>query len=400
LLFVQAAVLALALVPLYLAGRAGAGPLAGGVLAGLYAIGLAVAQAVSFDFHAEAFLPLLAFTAMWGLVTARPTVWIASSLAILLVKEDAALVTLALCWIAWLAFQERRRVAVVGGIAFAYGFVVTSVVIPLFRGNELNPFLERYNYLGDTPLEVLAGIVTRPDLVVDHLATGDAVWAVFLVLAAGGFLPLLVPRLLPALAAVTLVPLLSTLEPQRALDLHYLLAPATVSLALAVVALRDRLGPSSEMTLGRLRIPAPGWAAAAAVVPVTLYLLVSPLPPSFDTDWRRFDIDDHARASAAFVDEIPDGAIVSAQAPFVPHLSEREDIFEFPRVLDAEYVLIDAWGPIPTNAQAAGFDECLAVLPRLGFDEVRTESGITLWQRTRLPEAVPEVSPACSGQKP
>ncbi|HET7737306.1 MAG TPA: hypothetical protein VFK32_01915, partial [Tepidiformaceae bacterium] len=75
-------------------------------------------------------------------------------------------------------------------------------------------------------------------------------------------------------------------------------------------------------------------------------------------------------------------------------------IFQFPRVLDAEWVLLDEYGPIPVDDLRDGYDDCKAALPRLGFDLVREEDGLQLWRKVREAESVPEVPRWCSGQSP
>ncbi len=130
LLVVQAVVLAAAAIPLYAAARA-AGCRYAGALAGAYLLGLGVARAVSFDFHIEAFAPLLAFTALWGLTRGQRIVFVVAGLLVLTLKEDGALLTLALCWIAWFAFGERRSAAAVAVAAMIYGLVATAVIIPI-----------------------------------------------------------------------------------------------------------------------------------------------------------------------------------------------------------------------------------------------------------------------------
>jgi len=75
-------------------------------------------------------------------------------------------------------------------------------------------------------------------------------------------------------------------------------------------------------------------------------------------------------------------------------------IYQLPRVLDAEVVLLDYDGPIPAADLAAGYDGCLAALPRLGFDQVDYNDGISLWLKVRPAESVPEAPLACSGQDP
>ncbi len=140
--------------------------------------------------------------------------------------------------------------------------------------------------------------------------------------------------------------------------------------------------------------------AASAAASVAVFMLHAPLPPSFAFEPGRFDVDHHAGVSRSFVAMVPPGAIVSAQSPFVPHLAQRREIFVFPRVLTAEYVLIDDYGPKPREDLEAGYDVCRDALPLLGFDLVREEEGIQLWRKARPAEAVPGVPPFCSGQHP
>lgn len=403
LLIAQAVVLAAAAIPLYSAVRT-AGRRAAVAVAGAYLLGLGVARAVSFDFHTEAFAPLFAFTALWALARQHRVVFVVVGLLILTLREDGALLTLALCWIAWFAFRERAS-APVAVAAMMYGLVATSVIIPHFRGADLNPFAERYGYLGDSPIEVLWSAVVRPDLVMPQLARTEALQGIALVLASSALLPLLAPRLLPPLAVVTLLPLLSKESAQGSLQLHYLLIPSTVAMVIAAVAVRGRVWEQSPLTLGP-RWVADGfarhggsvWPTVIVGVPALLWLLRSPLPPSFAVDLERFDVDHHAAVARGFVREVPTDAIVSAQSPFVPHLSERRHVYQFPRVLDAEVVLLDDAGPIPVDDLAAGYADCLAALPRLGFDEVRNDDGISLWRKVRPAELVPDAPVACSGQ--
>jgi uncharacterized membrane protein len=388
LLICQAIVLAGAVIPLFATVRALgiSRPLSYAVL-GAYVFSLGVAQAVAFDFHIEAFAPLLAFTAMWGLARGNRWAFWLCCLGILTLKEDAGLLTLAICWIAWFTFRQRSAGAI-ALVAIVYLVVANSVIVPHYRSDNLNPFVERYGYLGTSSFGLLLGIISRPDLVFEQLARIEAVRAVVLVFAAGAFLPLIKPVLLPALGLVTLLALLSQQPPQSALELHYLLIPSTVSLLVAIVALRDRrLMPLLPVSL---------IAGTAAVV----WLTLSPLPPSLAYDGTRFEAGQHDRVAQEFVDAIPDGAIVSVQSAFVPHLAERRGLYQFPRVLDAEYVLTDALGDIPEGDLNGGYYACLRALPRLGFDVVRSEDGLVLRRKLRPAELVPEVPVACSGQHP
>ncbi len=386
LLIVQGAAFGAACIPLFAAVRRLAGAAPAWMITGAYVLGLAQARAVTYDFHPEAFIPVLAFTSLWGLAARRTGAFMAGALGLLIVKEDAAFLTLSLCWVAWFAFGLRREAAITAGTAIAYAAAVMVVIQPHFAGGDLNPMRERYAYLGDNAPEIALNAVIRPDLIIEHLAHRNSPEAVFLVLAGAGMLPLLTPRLWPPLAALIVLPFLSTHGAQRDLIMHYMVAPATIAMVLAVVALRspalDRLGPLLRRLpgLGRGITPATAGAFAALALAVAIFVWKSPLPPSPAGDASRYRVDSHSRLAESFTGMVPRGVPVSAQATYVPHLSHREDIYEFPRVLNAEWVLLDAKRDVP-GYDWPHYGDCLAELPSLGFEPVRQEDGITLWHR-------------------
>jgi uncharacterized membrane protein len=63
---------------------------------------------------------------------------------------------------------------------------------------------------------------------------------------------------------------------------------------------------------------------------------------------RNYDVNTVHRQLAA----IPADAIVSAQSPFLPHLSLRESIYQFPTIKDAEFIVLSRLeGPYPLNEE-------------------------------------------------
>ena len=394
LLVAQAALLGAAALPLYFASRRLIGNEAGAwATVAAYCLGLGVTQAVAFDFHTEAFVPLLVFTSLWALATERHRWFIASALAILLFKEDGALVTVSCAWVAAFAFGRRRSAVFLVGTAVAYGAIVNVWLIPHFRGNDLNPLAERYGYLGGSIAEIASTIVTRPDLVIDQLSNAGTIAAVFWLLSGLAFLPLMAPRLLPGLLLVTLPPLLAQDESQSHLRLHYMLVPATIALMIATLVIANRSRKSA-------RRPMPGAAVLMAFASILVFVWRAPLPPSLAADWDRFHIDRHARASDAIVASIPADEVVSAQSAFVPHLAERVKIYQFPRVVNARFVITDKYGPIPADDLSASYWPCLQALPILGFDVIRQDDGISVWEKRRPAESVPNVPVPCSDQQP
>ncbi len=64
--------------------------------------------------------------------------------------------------------------------------------------------------------------------------------------------------------------------------------------------------------------------------------------------FRNYDVNTVHRQLA----EMPANAIVSAQSPFLPHLSLRECIYQFPTIKDAEFIVLSRLeGPYPLNEE-------------------------------------------------
>jgi len=400
LLVVQGFALGAAAIPLFAASKRMAGATPAWLIVGAYAFGLAQARTATYDFHPECFVPILAFSCLWALVSKHHIFFIAAALGLLLLKEDAFLLTFALCWVAWFAFGLRREALVTATVAILYAGVVTMLLMPEYSGDGLNPLRERYGYLGDNLGEILLTAISRPDLLVEHLAQWSTLEGVALVLLGAALLPLLSPRLWLPLALLILIPALADHEPQRTLSLHYLMVPATFATVLAVISLRSPVLARlvswlhGHVPLNRELHPAGAGAAAMFGIAIALYAALSPLPPSFSADPAQFRVDAHSRIAESFVDMIPDGIPVSAQATFVPHLSQRKDIYEFPRVVNAEWVLLDAERRIPLYDRPA-FDDCAADLPALGFEVAREEDGISLWRKI-MPATLSVESSHCS----
>jgi uncharacterized membrane protein len=382
ILVVQGLAFGAAVIPLYAAARRLGGSAAAWGLCAAYLLSLAVARADSYDFHPECFVPVLAFTALWGLATGRPAVFAAATLALLPLKEDMVFLVLGLCWVSWLGFGERRPAQWIALGSVAYLAVISLAVMPLFNHGNSNPLIERYPYLGHTPGSIFLHAIIRPDLIADHLAHVQTARTLLYLLAGAGFMPLFRPKLLPPLVLLLLPPMLAVNTQQQLLELHYGVVPYTYAFIVAAMVLESgylgRLLERARIALPSVRIALPG---VAVVLAVALFAWKSPLPPSFAANMDEFTIDHHSDVARSFVDMVPGDAIVSAQAGFVPHLSERYDIFEFPRISKATYLLVDDNRGVPGYDWPA-YNSCRALIPSFGFHLVREEDGIQLWQRS------------------
>src|SRR4051812_23065280 len=122
-LLVAASLMAsVAAVPLYIAARRFSGSSMAGVLwAGAFLLSAPLHEAVNFDFHPETLMFVFVFTAAAFLAYERPREAVMSLLPLLLIKEDMALVLIALALpIALKGYRrEAGRLALIAGVWFA-----------------------------------------------------------------------------------------------------------------------------------------------------------------------------------------------------------------------------------------------------------------------------------------
>ena len=266
----QALAAGLAIVPLYLVARRHAPALPSALLCLAFLLAPQLERGVDFGFHPELALPLLAFSAYAAHLYRRPAVFVALCLAMLLVKEDAFLVVLALAALA--AIDGRRRL---GGplalIAVVYATLTLLVVMPHMRGPYVSDLAERYGYLGTTPPAIVKGALLHPDRAITHLSKWSIVATVVGLLLVTGFLPLFAPEALLLAVPPALVGLLATHPEQQALDLQYA-APVLAILFIAAARGLARLS-ARPLTLNAFR-----WGAGEGSRPCTG--LPNPASPS------------------------------------------------------------------------------------------------------------------------
>jgi uncharacterized membrane protein len=97
---------------------------------------------------------------------------------------------------------------------------------------------------------------------------------------------------------------------------------------------------------------------------------------------------DRTRVAYRFLSRIPDDASVSAQSDLAPHLSNRREIYVFPAIENAEYVLLDLQGEtFPVQLLGVPYPEQVRRLradPR--YEMLFEESGYVLFRRRTNPQ--------------
>lgn len=390
LIVAQAVVVGAAAIPLYLVARRQGGVWPAVLLAAAFLLAPQLERGVDFGFHPDLLLPLFAFSAYAAQVYRRRALFLVFAALTLLVKEDAFLVVLALGWLAW--FDGRRRAgAAVAAAALLWGVVVLVFVMPALRHGYPSDLAERYGYLGDTPVSIVAGGLTHPARVVGHLAQFGTLATVLGMLAVAGFLPVFAPEALLAAVPPALVGLLATHPEQRSLDLQY----AAPVLAVLFIAATRGLGVVRRCS-GSGRLPAAvrhrrigghaalsvAFAALAVAAAGVGFLMRGPYPPGGAYASGRFRGDGDGAALTRVARLIPADASLSAQTGLLPHLSQRTVQYEFPRLDGARYVVLQDGGIVSGQSLGTygGYDTTRAALPSLGYTEIAHDHGIHLYE--------------------
>lgn len=339
LLVAQAVLLALAIPPIWRYTERRLGARAAHCAAGAYALSWPVAEALAFDFHEVAFVPLLSALMIERHDAGRRLQAAAAAFALLLVKEDMGLLLAGFGlylltrptgrgqstgrgrwgWRRPLPPGDRRAGLAYLATGLAATWVCSRVAIAAFGGD--NDYYWAYGALGPDLPHAAVHAVTHPWDVLRVLGDPPQKLLTMALL----LLPLL---LLPLVSPLTLTALPLLAERMLASEFgnwwepHYHYNAFIVAvLVLAAADGAARLRGRARIARGRLgRLPSAApmagiLALTVACVPFFAYRHLA--DPAL---WRP---NERARAASAAVARIPDGALVEAANGLGPALTSR-----------------------------------------------------------------------------
>ncbi len=324
LLVVQALVLALAAVPVYLlALKRMNSVIIATVLAAALLLHPALAQSNMENYHPDSFLVLFVALAVYGAVESKTRLFVVASVLAMLTKEDAVLIVVPLAL--WFAWRRNRRLGLtIAGISVLWTLFATNVVMRSLIGV---PTLNSWRVPFGGPGGFLARAVTKPGDVAKYLYHEDRPWYVWQMLAPTGLVFLVAPEVAAIAVLVLLSNVVSNFLYQHEIGYHYVM-PILPALAMgtvfAVASLRRRV----------LRYAATAIVGVAALS--TAYLWG---PYSFS----RHHIG-HWSPNYSVVHEIdairrqvPADAVLSSYHAYAPHLAHRARIYTWPTPFRAAY---------------------------------------------------------------
>lgn len=222
-------------------------------------------------------------------------------------------------------------------------------------------------------------MVTNPLLVLRTILTPAKVKYIFDLLLPGAFTSLFSPQTLLLLLPSLAINLMSTYPPMSVLEKFHYGGPLVPFVIISsVYGMEFLLKRATLLHLDRQR--------ALYLLSGLIFLasLLHHYYHGFTPLARHFQapvVTAHDRLAHQLIALIPPEAAVSAQSKLNPHLSERERIYMFPRIKDAQYVFFDvtadSW-PIHPNDQKRLFD---TLLGEEGFGILAAKDGYVLLQR-------------------
>jgi uncharacterized membrane protein len=352
LLVVQSLALALSAVPLYLLARHKLrhGGLAL-LMAAVYLLSPALQGMNLIDFHPYALAPLFLLWAFYFLHTSRIGGFVVSIVLAIACKEDVALVV-ALLGLYAVVFLHRPKLGLsVFVIGLGWYALAVGVTQPYFS-NGYDKQGWRYEALAWPLPELIRTLFTRPGKWIPYaFAPAKRAYLAGL-LWPFGFLPLLAPQVIAVAAPAVMINLLSSFSAQHEPDLYQYNAAILPFLAIGAVqalAWLQRL-PRAP----RLRRLLTGSVVGLLFAGSLSYHVVyghTPIAANFHAP----HCGAHCAVRSQLLRYIPPKAAVSAQTTLVPHVSQRQSIYEYPQGLSVvDYVLLDVTSPqyaIPSTDQ-------------------------------------------------
>ncbi|MEA2499193.1 MAG: hypothetical protein QOH26_1598 [Actinomycetota bacterium] len=293
-----------------------------------------VVQRTNFDqFHPDAFeIPLLLF-ALYFMFKRRWGLFLIFVGALLLVKEDVALVTFALG--IYVAIRYDRRVGLItSGVSLLWFVTLQAWVIPHFSQGADIEYAGRVTSQFGGFGGFFKTLFLKPWDMLQIALGPERPWYLWQLLAPVALVCLLAPELLLIAAGPLLSNLISTFPYQHMIQYHYSTLIVPVFVAAAVVGI-------GRVRHRRWRMTLIGAMVAASLVTGFMW---GPLGRN-----RPLIADPSEPNVAAFreaVKLIPADASVAAYYAYVPQIAHREHIYEFPNPFEATN-----WGDFSIEGQ-------------------------------------------------
>ena len=350
LLVLQATIIALGAIPVFALGRT---KLRNDWLALIFALAFLLHPAIQganwLEFHPVALAPTFLLAAFYFLFVGKTGWYALFAVLAASCKEEISLLIFMIGFYAWLALGRRKLGWITMALSMAWALLAVFGIQNTFAAGNIH--WGRYGYLGESPAEMVQTLLLRPGVIFSQLQQASALQYVLLLMLPVAFTSLLAPEIfllaLPSLA----INLLADYPPMHQISGLFYAAPIVPFVMVSGIVGVARLNrwlerrPSHSVDDAKRRRLAGQVAVGTAILVCSLIAqaLYGYLPGS--GNYRLFPITEHHRRAADLIAQIPPDAKLSVQDRLNPHVAQRETLYIFPRIDDADTVFVDVTGP-------------------------------------------------------
>ncbi|MDX1524507.1 MAG: DUF2079 domain-containing protein, partial [Anaerolineae bacterium] len=346
----------------------------------VYLLFPAIQGANLLDFHAVTLAPTFLLAAFYYLETRRPGRFALFAGLAVACKEDMTLLVLMMGLYALVIKRQYRLGVVTIGLSLLWAVLAVFVIPPAFASTQ-NIHWTRYEHLGDSPAQMVLNMVLEPQRYLAHLQTINALAYFRQLLAPTAYLALLNPITLLLAAPSFGINLLSNFPPMQRVNSLIYAAPTVpavmISSIYGVANLRhwlaaarnqfpvisdqssgidDQVSVESDQLFDRSRTTHHALRTTFyALRPTSYNLLIALLILSASLIYHRNhgylpgggrfrgweEVTDHHRRAARIFAQIPPEVALSAHDRLNPHVSQRETLYIFDRIEDADHIVLD-----------------------------------------------------------
>ncbi len=358
-------------------------------------------SALSFDYHSNT---VAATLVPWLFYFVKREKVIASSLmllALLVAKENISLwvsfICLGLMIEMWRRPFWRYYMASASVFSILYFMLITSWVMPALANQHAYPHFH-YSILGSKPAEAIMYMLAHPldsiqAFFINHTGNPDGNYVklefLILLIVSGAYILFRKPAYIIMLIPLFFQKFYHDNIGMWGISSHYSVEFAPI-LAIGIFSSIASFRPSALRKILIILSLGGCLLATLRIMDRTVMHTDKSRIRIYQASHYKKDYD--VRKAHQALKIIPDDAVVCAQSSFLPHLSLRDHIYQFPMVKDAEYIVISSKeNPYPLTQEA--FDLTIDEIMTSGqWEQLYGDDGLYILKRSPI-FSIPHPSP-------
>lgn len=385
LLFVQAVVVAAGAIPLFFLTAKELGSRWLGLIFSLaFLLNPSMQAANWLEFHALTLAPTFLLATLYSLHARRWRLFALFAVLAASCKEEMGLLLFMIGIYACFYLGHRRAgtITMVGGLGWSL-FAVLGIQQYFGDGNI---HWNRYEHLGENPWQIVETVLLNPQAVWTQLNNANALLYLTRLLIPVALLGLFALDILFLALPSLAINLLADFPPMHEVDRLIYAAPIVpFALMAGLIASRRCLSLFGDSVSRVATKSILGVLILGCTLVNHFYFGYTPGSGHF----KRLIETEHHRQADFIIRQIPREAKVSAQDRLNPHVSQRETVYIFPRIEDANTIFIDASGP-PWPLHPVDLYRQINQLRDMGFGIAAGHHGYLLLSQSTTNQEIPQ----------